>query len=201
MHQRKKKQSALPKLMFTAGLLLMCMILMVGLTWARYQEEEINSLQYGVREPASVSLWSDYDEVTGTLTEGECSWTFSDGMGTLRFYISNNTAETDYSDEDVSVSIRLLGTLSITDAQVYLSVSDGSSTTTWAATPVQIKEGTPLFDTFGGGNAYVFQDENGSELCWTLKGGSLSVLSVQIDVLNLEQIKDAALLQLQVVGK
>jgi hypothetical protein len=177
------------------------MILVVGVTWARYQEEQTNYLKYGVRESVPVSLWADYHEATGTLIEGEPAWTFYEGTGTLCFYISNGTSETEYSDADMRVSIRLLGSLAATDAQVYLFASDGNVAAEWSATPMQIQSGTPLFDTFGSGTAYVFLDEDGSELEWNLEGGSLSVLSVQLDVWNLENISDAALLQLQVVGK
>ena len=201
MDQKKDKQAVFPRLSLTVGFLLMCVILMVGVTWARYQEEKTSYLQYNARESASVSLWAGYDESTGELIEGDPVWSFYEGGGTLRFYISNSTSAADHSAEDLRVSIRLLGTLGITNAQVSLVVSDGSSTTTGNAVAVQIKEGTPLFDTFGGGNAYVFLDEDGSELEWNLKGGTLSVLSVQIDVLNLNEVSDAALLQLQVVGK
>lgn len=200
MYQKKNTQFA-RRLMLTVSLLLMCIILMVGVTWARYQAKKNSYLSYNTREPAAISLWSGYDEATGTLTEGNVTWTLSNGVGTAHFYISNGTSTMEYSDEDVSATIRLLASQRATNAQVVMYVSDGSSTTTWPATPVQIKEGTPLYDTFGGGNAYVFLEEDGSELSWKLEGGTLSVLSVQIDVRNLEQIDDAALLQLQVVGK
>lgn len=201
MKLKKTGQVVYSPIMLLTLLLLMCVVLMVGVSWARYQEEETSYLQYGVRKPASVSLWAGYDEETGTLIEGNSTWTFYDGMGTLCFSISNGTSETEYSDTDLSVSIRLVGSLAITDAQVFLSAFDGSSTREWIATPMQIQEGTPLFDTFGGGTVYVFLDENGSELEWNLEGGTLSVLSAQLDVLNLGEIHDAALLQLQVVGK
>lgn len=201
MHQKNNKPFALRRLMLAVILLLMCVVVMVGVTWARYQEENNSELKYNTREPAAISLWSDYDSLTGELTAGDRTWMFSEGTGKLSIYISNGSSRTDYSKEDQSVSIRLIGTLGIKNAQVSILVSDGSSATAWTATPVQIKEGTPLYSTFGGGNTYIFQDEDGEELSWNLEGGALSVLAVQIDVWNLENIEDAALLQLQVVGK
>lgn len=201
MHQKKNRPFALRRLVLTVSLLLLCIILAVGITWARYRAEEDSFLQYTTRDPGAVSLWAGYNELTGTLTAGEIPWTFSNGTGTAQFYISNGTSEADYSDEDLSAAIRLLVSLNAADAQVELSVSDGSSTATWGGTPVEIQEGTPLFTSFGGGTAYVFQNENGSELDWNLEGGALSVLSVQIEVSNLEQLDGAALLQVQVVGK
>ncbi len=199
MYQKKNTQFALRRLMLAVSLLLICVILVVGVTWARYQTEKNSYLEYKTRNPGAVSLCTAYNE-DGTLTEGNVTWTWSEGVGTAHFYISNGTSTTEYSNEDVSATIRLLGSLSATNATVEMTVSDGSSTTTWlSATPVQIKEGTPLYSTFGNGNTYVFLNEDGSELSWNLEGGTLSVLSVDIYV-DLGQIQDAALLQLQVVG-
>ena len=195
----KKRQLVCSKMMFTVILLLLCIVLLIGATWARYQEEETTYFKYITREPGTISLWTGYNAETGQLIEGDCVWAFNNGSGSLRFYVSNSTSGSDYSEEELNVSIRLLGSLSATNAQVIMSVSDGYSTTRLVASPVQIVEGTPLFDTFGGGNAYVFLSENGSECEWTLKGGTLSVLSVEIDVLNLGGIEDPALLQLQIL--
>lgn len=201
MHQNKNKLFTLRRLMLTASLLLLCVILAVGAAWARYRTEEDSFLQYTTRDPGGVSLWAGYNEFTGTLTAGDIPWTFSNGTGTAQFYLSNGTSETDYSEEDLRAGVRLLVSLNAADAQAELSVSDGDSTATWSGTPVEIQEGTPLFTSFGAGTVYVFQDEAGSELEWELQGGALSVLSLQIDISNLEQLDGAALLQVQVVGK
>ena len=201
MHRKNEKHAALSRLMLTGILLLLCISLTVGITWARYYGEETSSLGYTPREPSVLSLWSGYnpDGEDAVLTGWqELAWTFYKGNGMLSFYVSNGTSMMDYPDEDFSVSVRLLSSLNITGAQVSLSAGDDGFT--WTATPVKIEEGTPLFDAFGGGNVYVFLDEDGSELSWDLEGGNLSVLPVQLDVSNLEQ-EDAALLQLQVVGK
>ena len=200
MHQKNKKPIAL-RLMLAVILLLMCAIVMVGVTWARYQEEENSDLKYNTREPGVISLWSDYDPVTGKLTEGKSAWTFSDGAGTLNVYVSNGSSATEYSEEDQSVSIRLIGTLGISDAQVSILVSEDGIETRCTATAVPIQEGTPLYSTSGGGNTYIFRDDSGKELSWDLEGGALSVLEIQIDVWNLEAIENAALLQMQIVGK
>lgn len=200
MHQKNKRPIAL-RLMLAVILFLMCAVVMVGVTWARYQEEENSYLNYNTREPGTISLWSDYDPVTGELTGGKSTWTFSNGAGMLNIYVSNGSSMADYSEEDQSVSIRLIGTLGISDAQVSILVSEDGIETRCTATPVPIQEGTPLYSTSGGGNTYIFRDENGKELSWNLEGGALSVLEVQIDVWNLEAIENAALLQLQVVGK
>lgn len=200
MHQKNKRPIAL-RLMLAVILFLTCAVVMVGVTWARYQEEENSYLNYNTREPGTISLWSDYDPVTGELTGGKSTWTFSNGAGMLNIYVSNGSSMADYSEEDQSVSIRLIGTLGISDAQVSILVSEDGIETRCTATPVPIQEGTPLYSTSGGGNTYIFRDENGKELSWNLEGGALSVLEVQIDVWNLEAIENAALLQLQVVGK
>ena len=201
MSQKKNTTPAVRKLMLMALLFLLCVVVMVGVTFARYQEEDSSDLNYNTRKPGAVYLRSDYTD--GVLTGENIVWTSTpDGTRTAHFYIGNGISEADYSDEDLSVSIRLLASLSAAGAQVDLSVSDGSSVTTWkSATPVSIREGTPLHSTFGDGNTYIFYDDNGEELIWNLTGGAFSVLAVQVKVQNLKELEGAALLQLQVIGK
>ena len=201
MNQKKSKPIAVRRLMLAVTLLLLCAVVTVGVTWARYQEEENSYLEYNTREPGMILLWSDYDPLTGELTEGNRAWRFSNGTGELDIYVSNGTSTVEYSEEDQSVSIRLIGTLGISNAQVSIFVSENGVATRCTATPVPIQEGTPLYSTFGSGNTYIFRDEDGKELSWNLEGGTLSVLGVLIDVQNLEKVEDAALLQLQVLGK
>lgn len=201
MNQKKSKPIAVWRLMLAVTLLLLCAVVAVGVTWARYQEEENSYLKYNTREPGAILLWSDYDPLTGELTEGNRAWRFSNGTGELDIYVSNGSSTIDYSEEDQSVSIRLIGTLGISDAQVSILVSENGIATRCTATPVPIQEGTPLYSTFGSGNTYIFRDEDGKELSWNLEGGTLSVLGVLINVQNLEKVEDAALLQLQVLGK
>lgn len=201
MNQKKSKPIAVRRLMLAVTLLLLCAVVTVGVTWARYQEEENSYLKYNTREPGMILLWSDYDPLTGELTEGNRAWRFSNGTGELDIYVSNGTSTVEYSEEDQSVSIRLIGTLGISNAQVSILVSENGIATRCTATPVPIQEGTPLYSTFGSGNTYIFRDEDGKELSWNLEGGTLSVLGVLIDVQNLEKVEDAALLQLQVLGK
>ena len=201
MNQKKSKPIAVRRLMLAVTLLLLCAVVTVGVTWARYQEEENSYLEYNTREPGMILLWSDYDPLTGELTEGNRAWRFSNGTGELDIYVSNGTSTVEYSEEDQSVSIRLIGTLGISNAQVSIFVSENGVATRCTATPVPIQEGTPLYSTFGSGNTYIVRDEDGKELSWNLEGGTLSVLGVLIDVQNLEKVEDAALLQLQVLGK
>lgn len=201
MNQRKSKPIAVRRLMLAVTLLLLCAVVTVGVTWARYQEEENGYLKYNTREPGTILLWSDYDPLTGKLTEGNRAWRFSNGTGELDIYVSNGSSTVEYSEEDQSVSIRLIGTLGISNAQVSILVSENGIATRCTATPVPIQEGTPLYSTFGSGNTYIFRDEDGKELSWNLEGGTLSVLGVLIDVQNLEKVEDAALLQLQVLVK
>ena len=200
MNQKKSKPIAVWRLILAVTLLLMCAVVMVGVTWARYQEEENSYLKYNTRKPATISVWSDYTD--GILSgKDNVIWTTSGGKKTAYFYISNGTSVSDCADEDLSATIRLLVSLNAADAEVDLTVFDGGPTLMRTGVPVPIQKNTPLHDTFGGGNTYIFRTEDGKELSWDLEGGALSVLAVQINVRNLENIEDAALLQLQIVGK
>lgn len=178
------------KLMLTAILLLVCVLLLVGAAWARYQANEVNYLGYAPKGSDSISL------------QANGGWLFSGEYGTLSFSVSNSEDGVEYPQGDQYVSVRLLASLSIAEidgADVYLTVSDGEQRTVYAATPASIPEGSALHKTFGDGKAYMFYDGD-KELSWTLAGGTVSTFSAELEIIGLEQPQNPALLQLQVVG-
>lgn len=194
---KNREKRTVYQLTLTVLLLLACMILVVGAAWARYRTEEFSFLTYQAKQPDSVSIWSGYDAQTGELTAGESSWTIYNGEGSLQFFISNGT-DSDASDENQRVIIRLLSSPTAQELDVRLTV-DGEA---WDSDATQIAEGTALARSFGPGWMYVFRDDSGKELSWTLNGGEFSVLSARVDVTGLEQQESMTnLFQLQVIGE
>lgn len=192
MHQTKTKCPARYRLMLALILLLACAALVVTATWARYRADEVYYLGYAAKSPNAISV--------GT---GGGGWSFYDDSAFLSFYVSSDGSETSEEADTQPVSIRLLASLSIAELDgesVVLSVFDGIDTTTCTAVAVPIEEGTSLYKTFGAGRVYIFQDEDGKELSWTLAVGTDSVLSAQLEITGLNKPENPALLQLQVVG-
>ena len=193
MHPNKSMRFARRKLMLAAILLLACVLLLVTATWARYRTDEVSYLDYAAKSPDAISVWA----------AGSGGWSFSGGTGSLSFCVSSDTDGTDSAASTQQVSVRLLVSLSIAELEgenVRLSVKDGTDTTTCTAVAVPITEGTSLYKTFGAGRVYIFQDEDGKELSWTLAVGTDSVLSAQLEITGLNKPENPALLQLQVVG-
>lgn len=191
MHPTKSNRFVGYKLMLTAILLLVCVLLLVGATLARYQTNEFSYLGYAAQGKGSVSL----------QTNG--GWSFTGESGTLSFSVSNSTDEGGYAPADQSVSVRLLASLSIAELggeTVQLVIADGTGISVYTATPAAIAEGTALYKTFGAGRVYLFRDADGKELSWTLAGGTPSVLSAELRITGLQKPENPALLQLQVVG-
>lgn len=193
MHQNKSMRFARHQLILAAILILVCVLLLVTATWARYRDDEVNYLGYAAKSPDSISVWAD----------GNSGWLFYDDSGYLSFHVSNDANGADYAADNQEVSIRLLASLSIAELEgesIELSVDDGTDVTTCTAVSIPITEGTELYKTFGAGRVYIFQDGEGKELSWTLEGGKLSTLSAQLEITGLSKPENAALLQLQVVG-
>lgn len=190
MHPDKSNRFARYGLMLAAILLLACVVLLVGATLARYQTERVDYLGYAPKGNDPIYLQTDG------------GWFFSGTSGVLSFSVSNSTDEGGYAAADQSVSVRLLASLALEEleGEVQLHISDGANTSVYTAVSLSIEEGTALYKTFGAGRVYIFQDGNGNEMSYTLKGGTDSALSAQLIITGLNKPENPALLQLQVVG-
>lgn len=193
---RRTKHIYLPAL--AAVLLMGCVILLVGTTFARYQmSSDPEDLAYQAKKHATVYLWSNY------FDDSQSTWEVVNraaGGLSMEFYVSNGTDTDDYAETDQQVTVRLAATLGIQDeegdVEVALRTEEGK---TYLGTAQPILENTPLYASFGAGWLYTFLDEDGEELSWTLEGGTLSVLAMQMYVQGVT-VEDTSLLQLQVSG-
>lgn len=195
---RRTKQIYLPAL--AAVLLLGCVILMAGTTFARYQMSgDPENLTYKAKKNARVYLWSDY------RNESENTWSVVDSStGSLRmdFYVTNGESEYSYSAEDQNITVRLVASLGIRDkndlAQVALVV-DGKEDAPYYAVAQQIEYGTPLYAEFGDGYLYTIRDADGKEVAWPLQGGQISLIPMEFYVRGVPE-NQSSLLQVQVFG-
>ena len=204
------------RLALLAVVLLVCMVVLVGAVWARYQERITQRMNYIADEVGTTYLWSAINE-DGTFEEAASEWIVSGSKRTLDFYVSNGMDEVTALANGIAVSaypeqqvvIRLVASSSIQNGDsmdVVLHVSDISTgepvdvTATHLATAREISENSLLAATFGGGWAYIFCDTEGNELLWTLEGGKLSVLQAQL-VLDQMDLLDMGLIELQVSAR
>lgn len=216
MIQRKQNISRWYLLGLTVILIAGALLISVGTTLARYRVDQEKNIQFTPRTPAAVAL--------GTMTgedftpNGTIAWVkqaVEDGtqtktVYTLDFAVSNYLVEDEapgYDDEDLVVRVRMIGTLNAWDPSVGGTVVlkdgvvlDDGSERTFTATVTEIPEDTPLYHAFGVGWIFQFLDADGKEMEWTLKGGELSCVALNI-TMDASALTDTSLLQLQISGE
>lgn len=157
---------------------------------------------------------------------GQRSWEQAEGGLQLDFAVANGTSPEVFETADQRFHIRLMGSLGAWSgeetAAIYLVIppveppaeeeteTETEETTEQIptvpaeptrvkATAVRIEPNTQLWNTFGDGWAFCFLDEQtGEELVWTLEGGGLSCLDLDL-VIEGGTLTDTSLLQLQIV--
>ena len=202
MERRKSNTVFRYRLSLAAILFATCLLLLVGSTWARYKTDITQSAAYAVKDAATVQLWSV--TASGSLSTRALSWTNTeDGGKSLVFGISNGDTDS-YASETQRVHVRLCASVGVGYSsdmvvELYASEPDTGETVVYTATAKQIQENSPLYDTFGEGWVFDFQDEDGEEPNWTLKGGQFSAVIAEIVITGMEG-GEPALLQLQVEG-
>lgn len=209
--KRKPNISQWYLLGLAAILVVGCLTVAVGTTFARYRDEITQLVSFQVRQFNKVYLgsleYSAYSGRGGTFVRSdETYWQEYGGDLMLNFAVGNGTSEEDFADADQKVQIRLIGSLGAWypsgDMKLTLTVplqSDPTQSETLEATVIRISEESPLYETFGDGWMFCFLDEIGRERSWTLEGGKLSFISMDLIYENADLV-DTSLLQLQVNG-
>lgn len=216
MNQRKPNMTRWYALGLAVVLMVGCLAMSVGVTWARYRTDVNGSVFFQARKPLSVCLGrmeAADDGGAVFTTTGQRSWEMVDGRLQLDFAVANGTSLEAFEAADQRFYIRLLGSLGAWSgeetAAIYLvippteeSVEEATETaepTLVKAAAVRIEPNTQLWNTFGDGWAFCFLDEqSGEELVWTLAGGGLSCLDLDL-VIDGGTLTDTSLLQLQIV--
>lgn len=196
----------------TALLVISCLVVSTGMAWARYRTEETGSIYFKAREPVSVYLGKvEYGE--GNAAEGkfvqtnEGSWELNeDGQLQLRFAVANGTSEAAFEERNQEVYVRIVGSLGIQTVAdnislklTYPNEENPDTPNVVKATAVRIDPNSTLYSTYGDGWVFTFREE-GEELTWTLEGGELSYIEMDLTVEG-GTLADTSLLQLQIASR
>ena len=196
----------------TALLVISCLVVSTGMAWARYRTEETESIYFKAREPVSVYLGKvEYGE--GNAAEGkfvqtnEGSWELNeDGQLQLRFAVANGTSEAAFEERNQEVYVRIVGSLGIQTVAdnislklTYPNEENPDTPNEVKATAVRIDPNSTLYSTYGDGWVFTFREE-GEELTWTLEGGELSYIEMDLTVEG-GTLADTSLLQLQIASR
>ena len=196
----------------TALLVISCLVVSTGMAWARYRTEGTERIYFKAREPVSVYLGKvEYGE--GNAAEGkfvqtnEGSWELNeDGQLQLRFAVANGTSEAAFEERNQEVYVRIVGSLGIQTVAdnislklTYPNEENPDTPNMVKATAVRIDPNSTLYSTYGDGWVFTFREE-GEELTWTLEGGELSYIEMDLTVEG-GTLADTSLLQLQIASR
>lgn len=202
---------------------LMCILLPVlatGTAEARYRAEKTAEIQFQIWEPAQIYLGtlSGTTETEGEGTaatpeeltfhpDGELTWTESLGTYSMELAVANGSSETDFSEKDQQFRLQMIGSIGLgTETEFPLielkvpSEENPETIETFQGKASKIEKGTLLYHSMGSGWIIRFQNAEGNEPLWTLKGGTLSYKGFTITVENAKRESDI-LLQPQVEAK
>lgn len=194
-------------LAFVFLLLMACLILTVGVSFARYQYlGDPQVFGYQAKQYSSVYLGSAFDGKTLDTTQS--TWNYEENGYSMSCVVSNGSSNTSFAQEDQWVTFYLTGTLGFSAEEEPMDVSilvrkdngDGTAevkTCQGIAQPIQPQ--TPLYARFGEGWFFTFQNilsEKEEEARFLLEGGEFSMLSVTLYVQG--KAMDASMLEFQV---
>lgn len=198
MNQRKLYTSPGFLMSLAAVLVLGCLIVAVGISYARYRTDESLQYQFQAEQNASVWLWQ-IDENNAYVQE-ESIWKTADGQLQLKFAVSNGTDRDHVTSVDQQVRIRVIASLGAwredTSADLTLTVD----AVEYAVTATPIKQGSALHRSFGDGWVLSFRDAEGKEPTWLLSKDELTYLNMQLSLTS-DEVMNTELLQLQVISE
>ena len=226
MNQRKQNMSR----WYTLGLAVMlavgCLVMSVGVSWARYRTETDRLILFQPRAPLHIRLGTmipGENETTVFAPTDQAVWISYKDRTQLDAVVANGSAADDFEARTQKFHVRLVGTIGTWsgDETAAIRILKPGATveepaepeqpteqteqtrpaqSPWAeATVVRIQPETALYHSFGDGWVFCFVDEiSGRELTWTLEGGQLSCQELCI-VIDNGTLTDTSLLQLQIV--
>lgn len=207
MNQRKPNISRWYLLGLAALLMAGSLMLSIGTTLARYRVENEKTILFEPRAPIAAAL-GKMDENGVFVPTNELVWTpQTDGTKKLTFAVSNYIAGDTCQEENLLVRVRLVGSLAAWSEEETASftltdktVLEEGAPRNYTAQVMRIPQNTALYHAFGDGWVFRFLDESGEELAWTLEGGVLSC--VELDVtMDASSLTGTSLLQFQIVGE
>ena len=187
------------------GLLVMCLsaclVLMVGVSYARYQQD-FEPVDYLFAADEGTELLLGGVVTQSWLDAGNWpknpSWQAGETDAKLQFSVSNGRGVSAYARQDQAYTLQLLAGLTIERAEqitVQLSYEKDGQTVQLHGVAEEIPDGSMLQSRFGDGWIYRFCDENGKEQVFDLPGGALHYQNFS---LTISGTTDPALLQVRV---
>ena len=186
------------------------LVLVTGTTEARYRAEKNAEIQFQMWEPAQIYLGTmsrvttETEETAGTEPteasaektvfdpEGKLDWITDQGISSLDLAVANGSSEQNYYGKNQKFQLQMIGSLGIGTQDSFprielkaYSADDPENCETFQATAMLIEEGTSLYYSTGSGWIIQFQNDEGQEPFWFLKGGSLSYQCFTITVENM----------------
>lgn len=176
-------------------LCILSLIIATGTAEARYRAEKDAAAEFQVWEPAQIYLGTLSEETTETEGEnagepaenvkfdpvGVPTWEESEGSRSMVLAVANGSSETAFYTKDQQFRLQMIGSLGLgTEAafpKIELRVPSEEDPAIYEAfqgTASSIKEGTTLYHSVGAGWIIRFQNDEGQEPSWILKGDSLS---------------------------
>ena len=213
MKHRKLNTPVYLSLGLCAVLMVLCLMVATGTTFARYRLDQTLSMEMEARPLDQVYLgrWG-IDEDTDKpifLTDEQNTWKTVDGETSLEFTVSNGLTEESFAGKDLRVYVRIVGTLDIRNGGngpvlklLVPAGEEGEDPEEFIGKPERIPQGTQLYHIFGEGWIFRFCDEEGEEIFQTLEGGSLNWTELKL-IMELPQGDPnsyTGLLQLQITG-
>ena len=197
MNVRKSNIGTWYRLALATLAVVLCVILAAGTAFARYRTESEAEIAIQAQAVSYVYLGGVFN---GEFTAGSGNWQNNDeGNPQLQFMLSNQGVAEAAAPGDQEVWLRVLvsETLGNQGLQLVLTTPDRKNI---MATPTPIGKTTPLYQQFGPGWIYTFQDTNGEELTWELDGGVRSEVTMTLTALC-DIVPDTSLIQLQATGR
>lgn len=188
-------------------LLLLSLAAAVGVSFARYRADHSQSLYFMVQKPGRIYLGNmatmDEPNILTFDHRAVGSWKPVDDSLQLELTVANGTSAQDYPREDQSFSVQLVGSLGLWDgtevADVTLRVRKEGAYDDFRGTAARIRQGSPLYQTYGDGWVYSFLSENGEEMSWSLEGNRFSRVDMTV-ILAGSDLTQPSLLQPVITG-
>lgn len=177
MGKQGKKKISVRRYPLLVAAAMLAFLLSIGVSFARYQTQT----------EIPFSLLTADETAMQTLLNTTGSWRKNDagnyGMG---FTLSNGSDEEYCSSETQKVTLELFATVSdlaaAKETNPATQVTLQAAGLTFTGTPEPITDRSVFYEKYGPGQIYRFFTAAGEEIIWTLPGGQLTQIPMELEV-------------------